>query len=125
MTKVLGKITDIYSEKIITRRPMEGGIYMRIEAYSKVQQLYQTNKTTKSDKITKHSFSDQFEISSTGKDLQTAKQAMASTPDIRESKIAQLKNAIQGGTYQVNEENFAAKLYERYYGEMRDRKSVV
>ena len=40
-------------------------------------------------------------------------------PDIRESKIAQLKNAIQGGTYQVNEENFAAKLYERYYGEMR------
>ena len=119
MTKVLGKITDIYSEKIITRRPMEGGIYIRIEAYSKVQQLYQTNKTTKSDKITKHSFSDQFEISSTGKDLQTAKQAMASTPDIRESKIAQLKNAIQGGTYQVNEENFAAKLYERYYGEMR------
>lgn len=92
---------------------------MRIEAYSKVQQLYQTNKTTKSDKLTKRSFSDQFEISNTGKDLQTAKQAMASTPDVRESKVAQLKSAIQSGTYQVNEEKFAAKLYERYYGEMR------
>jgi len=99
---------------------MEGGVYMRIEAYSKVQQLYQTKNTVKSEKTAKRSFSDQFEISSTGKDLQTAKQAMAGAPDIREDVTAPLKSAIQNGTYHVSEEKFAAKLYERYFSNFNE-----
>ena len=91
---------------------------MRIEAYTQVQQLYQTKKTTKTEKTARGSFADQVQISSMGKDIQTAKQAVAAAPDIREEVTAPIKSAVQNGTYEVNEESFAAKLFERYQ-EMR------
>ncbi len=87
---------------------------MRIETYTQVQQLYQTQKTVKTDKAAKGSFSDHLQISNTGKDIQTAKQAMANTPDIREDITAPLKSAVQSGTYQVSEESLAAKLFQKY-----------
>lgn len=87
---------------------------MRIETYTQVQQLYQTQKTVKTDKAAKGGFSDHLQISNTGKDIQTAKQAMASTPDIREDITAPLKSAVQSGTYQVSEESLAAKLFQKY-----------
>ncbi len=88
---------------------------MRIEAYTQVQQLYQANsKTIKADKKAKSGSSDQLQISSMGKDIHTVKQMLADTPDIREDVAAPLKSAIANGTYQVGEEDFAAKLYEKY-----------
>lgn len=97
---------------------MEGGVCMRIEAYTQVQQLYQTKKTTRAEKAVKGSFSDQVQISSMGKDIQTAKNAVANTADIREEITTPIKNAVANGSYQVNEESFAAKLFEKY-NEMR------
>jgi len=97
---------------------MEGGVHMRIEAYTQVQQLYQTKKSVKAEKAKKSSTSDQVQISGRGKDFQAVKQALANTPDIRENLTAPLKSAIQSGTYQVSEKSFAEKLYERY-SEMR------
>ena len=47
---------------------------MRIEAYNKVQQLYNNKNVSKLKKEKTHSFSDQLQISSLGKDIQTAKQ---------------------------------------------------
>ena len=91
---------------------------MRIEAYTQIQQLYQTKKTTKAEKAAKGSFTDQVQISSTGKDIHTVKQALASVSDIREDVTAPIKTAIQNGTYEVEEESFAAKLFEKYQ-EMR------
>lgn len=87
---------------------------MRIEAYTQVQQIYQTNRTAKAEKTAKGSFSDKVQISSMGKDFQTAKQAVAAAPDVREEVIAPIKTAVQNGTYEVSEESFAAKLFERY-----------
>lgn len=87
---------------------------MRIEAYTQVQQLYQTKKTTRTDKAVRGSFSDQVQISTMGKDIQTAKQAVSSASDVREEKIAPLKNAIDSGSYQVDEGSFAEKLYQKY-----------
>lgn len=91
---------------------------MRIEAYTQVQQIYQTKKAVKAGKTAKSGASDQLQISGIGKDIQTVKQAVANTSDIREEKTAPLKSAIQNGTYQVSEESFAAKLFEKY-NEMR------
>jgi negative regulator of flagellin synthesis FlgM len=85
---------------------------MRIEAYTQVQQTYNTNKTTKNEKSEKTSFSDQVQISSIGKDIQTAKQAVANSPDIREEITAPLKESIQSGTYSVSGQKFADKLLE-------------
>ena len=50
---------------------------MRIEAYTQVQQLYNTKKASKTQAAAKKGLSDQLQISSIGKDIQTAKAAVA------------------------------------------------
>jgi len=56
---------------------------MRIGAYAQIQQLYNTKKPNQVQKKPAANFADQVQISSLGKDIQTAKQAIANTPDIR------------------------------------------
>ena len=75
---------------------------MRIEAYTQVQQLYSTKKTAKN------------QISCFGKDIQTAKNAVAAADDIRAELTAPLKASIANGTYQVSGESFAEKLMQKY-----------
>ncbi|MDD6203305.1 MAG: flagellar biosynthesis anti-sigma factor FlgM [Lachnospiraceae bacterium] len=87
---------------------------MRIEAYTQVQQLYNNKNTAKLKKETSRSFSDQLQISSVGKDIQTAKQAVINSPDIREDITASIKEQIDAGTYSVSGESFAEKLFEKY-----------
>ena len=87
---------------------------MRIEAYNQIQQLYRTNQVKKPQKTSSASFSDQLQISSFGKDIQTAKAAVASAPDVRADKVASLKAQVQNGTYNVSNESFAEKLLKKY-----------
>ena len=87
---------------------------MRIEAYTQVQQLYNTKKVNKAEAKSKVSFSDQLQISSIGKDIQTAKAAVAGSADVREDITAPIKAQIQAGTYEVNAESFADKLLKKY-----------
>jgi len=87
---------------------------MRIEPYIQVQQAYQTKRSDKSQSASKTSFADQFQISSLGKDIQTAKQAVANSSDIREDMVALLRAKVQNGTYNVSSEDFASKLIEKY-----------
>lgn len=87
---------------------------MRIEAYSQVQQMYQTKKVNKSQQSGSASRSDQVQISSLGKDFQTAKAAVAGSPDIREELTAPIKAKVQNGTYQVDNGTFAEKLLQKY-----------
>ena len=86
---------------------------MRIEAYTQIQQLYNNKKTNKPQKASNVSFSDQLELSSMGKDMQIAKQAVKSSPDIREELTARLKAQIQSGTYEVSAESFSDKLLQK------------
>lgn len=87
---------------------------MRIEAYTQVQQVYNTKKTSKSMKTNATGHRDAVQISSLGRDIQVAKQAVANTPDIREEIVAPLKAGIQAGTYHVSSESFADKLLKQY-----------
>ena len=87
---------------------------MRIEAYNQINQIYNTNKATKAKKTTKTGLSDQVQISSIGKDIQTLKQAVADSSDIREELTAPLKESINAGTYNVSSESFADKLLQKY-----------
>ena len=57
---------------------------MRIEAYTQVQQLYQSQKLSRTQKTKTATHTDRLQISSQGKDFQTAKAAVAAAPDIRE-----------------------------------------
>lgn len=87
---------------------------MRIEAYTQVQQLYNAKKTTQTKQTSSVKFSDKVQISSVGKDIQTAKAALSATPDIREDVTAPIKAKVNAGTYQVNAESFADKLMQKY-----------
>ena len=87
---------------------------MRIESYTQVQQLYNTKKPAKLQGGSKLTASDQIQISSIGKDIQIAKNAVAAAEDIREELTAPLKAGIANGTYQVSGESFAEKLMKKY-----------
>ncbi len=94
---------------------------MRIEAYTQVQQLYNTNKAAKTTKAGNTSRKDAVEISSIGKDIQTAKKAVNDSADIREDVTAPIKASINAGTYSVSGESFAEKLLAKY----NDQASLV
>ncbi|MCI9315636.1 MAG: flagellar biosynthesis anti-sigma factor FlgM [Lachnospiraceae bacterium] len=87
---------------------------MRIESYTQVQQLYNANKPGKVQGKAKASASDQIQISSIGKDIQNAKNAVAASDDIREELTTPLKASIANGTYQVSGESFAERLLRKY-----------
>ena len=87
---------------------------MRIDAYAQVQQLYSNKNVKKVQKETKTSFKDQLQISSKGKDIQTAKNAVANAADVREEVVEPLKKVVSAGIYEVSGGKFAQKLFEKY-----------
>ncbi len=91
---------------------------MRIEAYSQVQQMYQTKKVDRPQRTGCAAAADKVQISSIGKDFRTAKAAVAASAEIREDVTAPIKAKIQSGSYQVDAESFADKLMMKY-AEMR------
>ena len=81
---------------------------MRIDAYNQIAAVYnttKTNKTTSAGKVA--SARDEVFISSAGRDYTLAKQAVAEASDIREDKVADIKNKIDTGSYQVDTGDFA------------------
>jgi negative regulator of flagellin synthesis FlgM len=93
---------------------------MRIEAYTQVQQVYNTKKAAKAQRTDKKLGSDQLQISDFGRDIQAAKNAVAEADDVRTELTAPLKASIANGTYQVSGESFAEKLMQKYeeYGNL-------
>ena len=87
---------------------------MRIQAYTQVQQLYQSSKIKSSQKTGSVAQTDKVQISSFGKDIQMAKAAVAGSPDIREELTAPIKAKIEEGTYTVDNEDFANKLLKKF-----------
>ena len=93
----------------------EGVDSMRIEAYNQINQIYAPKKTYGTNKTSSVSRpSDQVQISSMGKDIQTLKQAVNNAPDIRENLTAPIKARVNNGTYDVSADDFASKLAAAY-----------
>lgn len=86
---------------------------MRIEAYNKVQQLYQTKKVNKVRQTGSTPHTDQLQFSNFGKEIRAAQAALAGAPDIREELIAPIRTRVQNGTYKVDTASFADKLIEK------------
>lgn len=84
---------------------------MKINPYMQVQQLYGTKKATAVKKADSAVRMDGVQISSIGKEIQVAKQALAGAADVREDVTAPIKAAINNGTYSVSGESFADKLW--------------
>lgn len=88
---------------------------MRVDAYNKIAQVYQTNALQKIEKKTNVTTKDQVEISSMGNDYQVAKKAVSESPDIRTDKVQDIKERIASGTYNVNMEEVADQILKRYF----------
>ncbi|HBV84911.1 MAG TPA: flagellar biosynthesis anti-sigma factor FlgM [Lachnospiraceae bacterium] len=91
---------------------------MRIDAYNQIQQIYGTKKLSKAEekKATGTSFQDQLQLSATAQDASTVKKAITAAPDVRQNLVNSLKERIDNGTYEVDVEDFAGKLLEKYNG---------
>ena len=90
---------------------------MRIDAYSAVNQVYQTNMQTKKETVEKKtSRDDKIEISQVGKDMTVAKKAISEAPDLREDKVKAIKVQMEAGTYSVSSEAIADKLINSFFG---------
>ena len=87
---------------------------MRIEAYNQIQQVYNTKQVQHTGKTEKATKTDNVQISSLGKDIQVAKQAVKNAPDIREDIVAPLKQQVQNGTYDVSADDFADKMLAEF-----------
>ena len=91
---------------------------MRIDSYNQISQIMKTGKVSKAKNAygtsAAASSSDQLSISQLGRDYQIAKQAVAGASDIREDRVAQLKERIANGSYDMDTEDFAKKLLAKY-----------
>ncbi len=87
---------------------------MRIEAYNQIGQIYAPKKTYGTQKTNSVSRTDQVQISSIGKDIQTVKQAVAGAPDVRSELTEPLKARVNNGTYDVSTDDFASKLLSAF-----------
>lgn len=87
---------------------------MRIEAYNNLQQVYNTNRVHKVAEVAKAAQSDNLEISSIGRDITTAKNAVKASPDVRQDVVAPIKSAIDKGTYDVSANDFADKILANF-----------
>ena len=56
------------------------------------------------------SSSDRIELSVRGREIQHLAELIRSTPDIREAKVEQIRNAVESGTYNVKAEKIADKI---------------
>ena len=55
---------------------------------------------------------DEADLSQTARDVCVAQKALAATPDVREDKVAELKQKIADGTFEVNADLIADKIIE-------------
>ena len=100
-------------ESLFSRK--KGDAVMRIDAYNQIAQVYGVQQSAKTQKTQgTSSVRDQVSISQAGRDYQIAKKAVSEASDIREDKVAQLKNMIDSGEYQVSADDFASKLLAKY-----------
>lgn len=87
---------------------------MRIDAYNQISQIYGVNGKVKTTQVNRVSKTDKLEISSIGRDMQIAKQAVNNASDVRMEKAEQLKSQIQNGTYDVDANSFAEVLLQKF-----------
>lgn len=89
---------------------------MRIDAYHAITQVYQANQVNRkaAEKMDKAG-NDRFEMSDFGKTLQVAKKAVTDVPEVREERIAEMKEQLEDGTYEVSNEELAKRITDKIF----------
>ena len=58
---------------------------------------------------------DAYEVSQFAKEYQIAKNAVSKTSDVREDRVAEIKEALASGTYNVSAQEIAEKMVSRFF----------
>ena len=100
---------------------------MRVDAYNQVAHLYGVQQTTKVQKTNGTGrTSDQVSISQAGRDYQVAKKAVSEASDIREDKVAQLKNMVESASIRSAEMISPADYWRNItYYSIKERQTKV
>ena len=89
---------------------------MRIDSYMAVNQVYGPNKTRRSPYTTSASPKDSLEISDFGNAYAVAKKAAQEGEPVREDRVAEIKEQLANGTYDVPMSAVAEKMAARLFG---------
>ncbi|MCR4604756.1 MAG: flagellar biosynthesis anti-sigma factor FlgM [Eubacterium sp.] len=90
---------------------------MRIDSYMSVNQVYGPNKTRRSPYAAQAGqTTDALEISDFGNAYQVAKQAAKGGSPVREDKVAEIKQQLENGTYNVPLSAVAEKMASQLLG---------
>ncbi len=78
---------------------------------TKAMNIYNSSKKNSTEATTKiNQAKDQLQLSENAKEFQIAMKAFKDLPDIRESKVSELRQKIQQGTYNVSGKEVADKI---------------
>jgi negative regulator of flagellin synthesis FlgM len=81
---------------------------------SEIIKQYEVNENAKSDAGKQANIAlvpeEKVSLSSAAKEVQQVKSAIEALPDVRTEKVAQLKDRIEAGTYNVSGEKIAEKM---------------
>lgn len=91
----------------------------QLESYVRIyrEQIGKIYKEEGKDKLKSNS-TDSVILSAQARKLQNAVKSAGTDPDIRQEKVAELKEKITSGTYNIDGELVAEKMLEEYLGGM-------
>ena len=89
---------------------------IQVDAY--VNQVHDKKKADQATDQARESAvkTDTVVISEAAKRIQETRAKLDEVPDVREDKVAELRNQIQNGTYQVDAQKTAEKLLKEHLG---------
>ncbi len=88
---------------------------LRITSMIKLYDSYASEKPSQNNKAInneKKKTNDLFDVSKEGKDFQSVMRALTKTPDVREDKVALIKERLENGSYRVSSEELASAIIE-------------
>ena len=83
---------------------------VNIDAYVNQVQDKEKAEATSEQPEKQQTKADTVVLSDTAKTVQEAQKQLASIPDVREDKVAELKEQIENGTYEPDAEKIAGKM---------------
>jgi negative regulator of flagellin synthesis FlgM len=78
----------------------------------------QTSNETKVEEKNQSGQDTIVNLSTASKEAQTAREVIASEPDVREDKVAELKKRIESGNYAVDNKAVADKIVDSFIDEL-------
>ncbi len=91
---------------------LENSTFINLDAYAKNIEKKGTPNDAAKNITTGTVKNDEVVLSPVATKINESRKTLDSIPDTRESKIAELKNQIENGTYEINKELVASKMME-------------